>query len=326
MKSKLYWIILAVIVLGYGFFFSSRFFFHENRDYLFTELNTKTKLSEDISLTLKKWTYSKKDKAMMVMFSASNESLSSLELNWATYERHTEKLWGMDTGSTETKLKTEVKYPFENKAITDIESAIEKNEEERSFIMILFVGEQDKGWFIPETAEKKNEKCEYSGFISSLEELSKSILQGSYSAVILHLPSLVIMDYQNIGKFCKNLMIANGNIRIIVMAEGYNINSQIVQAAIASGVRFFMLGTNPSMLKRELSDALDGKTNIDEIFDQLPTENQRDKKKRRNRRELYQLLNDSCRWFYTSYRHDNSGIADRQTPYPARVHSLLHTA
>ena len=49
--------------------------------------------------------------------------------------------------------------------------------------MILFVGEQDKGWFIPETAEKKNEKCEYSGFVSSLEELSKRILQGSFSAL-----------------------------------------------------------------------------------------------------------------------------------------------
>ena len=145
--------------------------------------------------------------------------------------------------------------------------------------MILFVGEQDKGWFIPETAEKKNEKCEYSGFVSSLEELSKRILQGSFSAVILHLPSLVIMDYQNIGKFCKNLMIANGNIQIIVMAEGYNINSQIVQAAIAAGVRFFMLGINTSMLKNELIDALDGKTNIEAVFEQLPTEDQRDRKK-----------------------------------------------
>ena len=87
------------------------------------------------------------------------------------------------------------------------------------------------------------------------------------------------MDYQNIGKFCKNLMIANGNIRIIVMAEGYNINSQIVQAAIAAGVRFFMLGTNASMLKNELTDALDGKTNIEAVFEQLPTEDQRDRKK-----------------------------------------------
>ena len=73
---------------------------------------------------------------------------------------------------------------------------ISKNKEGR-LSMILFVGEQDKGWFVPETAGKKNEKCEYSGFVSSLEELSKRILQGSFSAVILHLPSLVIMDYQS---------------------------------------------------------------------------------------------------------------------------------
>ena len=113
-KSKIYWIILAVIVLGYVFFFTSRSFFHENRNYLFTEINTKAKLSEDVSLTLKKWTYSKNDKAMMVMFSADNESLSELEL------RHTEKLFGMDTGSTEMHLKTEVAYPFGNMVVVSI--------------------------------------------------------------------------------------------------------------------------------------------------------------------------------------------------------------
>ena len=145
--------------------------------------------------------------------------------------------------------------------------------------MILFVGENDKGYFVPEIAEKYDEKCSFSGFVSDLESLSKKILQGSYSTVILHLPSLVIMDYQNIGNFCKNIAIANGNIRLVVMAEGYNINSKIIQAAIGAGVRFFMLGVNAATLKKELSDALGDKTNIEEIFDQLPTENQRDKKK-----------------------------------------------
>ncbi len=145
--------------------------------------------------------------------------------------------------------------------------------------MILFAGEQDKGWFIPETVQKYDEGCQYSGFVSSLEELSKMILQNnSFSTVILHLPTLYIMDYENIGKFCKNLMIA-ANIKIICMAEGYNINSKVIQAAISSGVRFFMLGTNPSMLKKELCNALEGKTNIDEIFAQLPTDEQREKKK-----------------------------------------------
>ena len=145
--------------------------------------------------------------------------------------------------------------------------------------MILFVGENDKGYFVPEIAEKYDEKCSFSGFVSDLESLSKRILQGSYSTVILHLPSLVIMDYQNIGNFCKNISIANGNIRLVVMAEGYNINSKIIQAAIGAGVRFFMLGVNAATLKKELADALDDKTNIEEIFGQLPTENQRDRKK-----------------------------------------------
>ena len=40
-----------------------------------------------------------------------------------------------------------------------------------------------------------------------------------------------------------------------------------------------MLGTNASMLKNELTDALDGKTNIEAVFEQLPTEDQRDRKK-----------------------------------------------
>lgn len=145
--------------------------------------------------------------------------------------------------------------------------------------MILFASEQERGYFVPEVAQKYNEQSEFSGFVSSLDELAKQILKGSYSMVILHLPTLVIMDYKNIGNFCKNIYIANSEIRIVVMAEGYNINSQIIQASIGSGVRFFMLGTNPSMLKSELSDAIQGKTNIEEIFNQLPTENLRDSKK-----------------------------------------------
>ena len=142
-KSKIYWIILAVIVLGYGFFFTSRFFFHENRNYLFTEINTKAKLSEDVSLTLKKWTYSKNDKAMMVMFSADNESLSELELNWATYERHTEKLIGMDTGSTEMHLKTEVAYPFGNMVVVSI-GGVPDSFEEISLSLQLAADDESK--------------------------------------------------------------------------------------------------------------------------------------------------------------------------------------
>ena len=145
--------------------------------------------------------------------------------------------------------------------------------------MIYFVGEQEKGYFIPEVAQKREEKYEYSGFVSDLDVLAKTILTAAYPIVILHLPTLVVMDYNNIGQFCKNISIANSNIRLVVMAEGYNINSKIIQAAISAGVRHFMLGTNAAKLKQELTDALDDKPSIEHIFDTLPTEEQRTKKK-----------------------------------------------
>ena len=147
--------------------------------------------------------------------------------------------------------------------------------------MIYFVGDQDKGYFVPEIAEKFGEKCEFSGFVSNLEELSKTILRAAYSTVILDIPTLtcVVMDYKSIGKFCKNISIANSNIRLIVMAKGYNIHSQIIQAAISGGIRYFMLGTSPTRLKEELTDALEDRTNIEAVFAQIPTEEQRDKKK-----------------------------------------------
>ena len=145
--------------------------------------------------------------------------------------------------------------------------------------MIYFVGEQEKGYFIPDVAQKVNETYDFSGFVSDLDILTKNILSAAYQYVILHLPSLVVMDYTNIVSFCRNLMIANGNIRIIVMAEGYNINSKIIQAAISANVRYFMLGTNSSQLKQELTDAINGKSSIEKIFDTLPTDEQKNKRK-----------------------------------------------
>ena len=122
MKSRLYAVILAVIVLGYGFFFASRFIFHEDRSLLYTELNTTQKLSETVSLTLKKWVYSPKDKAMTVMFSAANNGIEKLDLNWSTTERHTTKFLNIETGTAQSRLSTELSYPFGNMVVVSAEN------------------------------------------------------------------------------------------------------------------------------------------------------------------------------------------------------------
>ena len=102
-KSTIYWIILVIIVLGYTFFFTSKFLFHEEKSLLYTDLQTEQPLSNEVSLILQKWIYSPNERAMMVMFSAKNETLQKLDLNWSTAERHNNAM---------LNLETEIIYPF----------------------------------------------------------------------------------------------------------------------------------------------------------------------------------------------------------------------
>ena len=143
MKSRLYAVILAVIVLCYGFFFASRFIFHEDRSLLYTELNTTQKLSETVSLTLKKWVYSPKDKAMTVMFSVANNGIEKLELNWSTTERHTKKFMSIETGTAQSRLSTELSYPFGNMVVVSI-SNVPKSFEEVALTLQLVQADESK--------------------------------------------------------------------------------------------------------------------------------------------------------------------------------------
>ena len=128
-KSKIYRIALVIIVLGYTFFFTSKFFFHEEKSLFYTDLQTEQSLSNEVSLTLQKWIYSAKENSMMVMFTAENESLKDVELNWATFERHTNHFMNIETGSIQSELETEIIYPFENIIVVHITDVPEKFEE-----------------------------------------------------------------------------------------------------------------------------------------------------------------------------------------------------
>ena len=128
-KSKIYRIALAIIVLGYSFFFTSKFFFHEEKSLLYTDLRTEQALSNEVSLTLQKWIYSAKENSMMVMFTAENESLQEVKLNWATFERHTNHFMNIETGSIQSELETEIIYPFENIIVVNITGVSERFEE-----------------------------------------------------------------------------------------------------------------------------------------------------------------------------------------------------
>ncbi len=90
-------------------------------------MQTEQPLSNEVSLTLQKWVYSPKENSMMVMFSAKNDSLQNLDLNWSTAERH---------NNTMLNLETEIIYPFENIVVVNI-AGIPENFEEVSLSLQL---------------------------------------------------------------------------------------------------------------------------------------------------------------------------------------------
>lgn len=128
-KTVIYWIILAVILLGYTFFFTSRFFFHSEKTLVFTKLNTSVSMSDNVTLTLKKWTYSENDKAMMVVFDAQNTGLAKLDLNYSSMERHTTKMLNIETGTEQTKLSVDIIYPAENMVVVNLTNVPDNFEE-----------------------------------------------------------------------------------------------------------------------------------------------------------------------------------------------------
>lgn len=119
-KSKIYGILTAVIILGYIFFLSSSCIFHTQKNLVYTPINSSAKLSENVSVTLKQWDYSPNDKLMTAMFSVSNSSLEDAVFNWRVQERHTTKLLCLETGQEISLLKAEVDYPFTNMIVVTI--------------------------------------------------------------------------------------------------------------------------------------------------------------------------------------------------------------
>ena len=140
-KSKLYAIILVVIVLGYIFFFASPFIFHIHRDLMYTQINTTAKLSDTVSITIKKWVYSPNDNTMSAMFIIDNSGLNDIVLNRSVQERHTKKFLNIETGSDIISLKSNVEYPYGNIVVVSI-TEVPKGFEEIALSLQLSKGSE----------------------------------------------------------------------------------------------------------------------------------------------------------------------------------------
>lgn len=123
--------------------------------------------------------------------------------------------------------------------------------------MILFIGEQSKGYFIEDCTD---EEITYSGYSSSILGLKNLCLKDKYTAIIFDVEQF-IDNYKVIAdevEIIKN--VSNSN--IIIFAEGYSIKSEIVQALVSKGITNFILAPLLTNKKQQFIASLNNKNNI----------------------------------------------------------------
>lgn len=137
--------------------------------------------------------------------------------------------------------------------------------------MILFVGMQEDGFFVPEVAENFNEEVFFLGYTPDLPAAFAEITAEKYSAVIIdaaHIttPSDLIVD--TVDRIIQAI-----NPRVVIMAKGYNPRAKLISDLQQMGLKDFVLGASLSEQKEEIEKALRGENDndvdVEEYFSSL---------------------------------------------------------
>lgn len=118
--------------------------------------------------------------------------------------------------------------------------------------MILFVGSEETGYFAGEVSPP----VKYTGYQPDITKLPDTILKEPFDAIIFNVEQF-INDIPVITETIKRIRTVS-NRRIIIMASGYPLQSEIVQTLIAEDFRFFILGTTLGAMKEDLRRCIRG--------------------------------------------------------------------
>ena len=121
--------------------------------------------------------------------------------------------------------------------------------------MILFVGTEERGYFIEEASRME---VKFSGYVPDLEEIIDSvILSQSYSHIIID-AEMLVNDYNTIAELSKRIMSAVPS-PLIFLTPGYSEDTELIRSLRRSGVFNFITATSLAGLKSDLIRALEGR-------------------------------------------------------------------
>lgn len=112
--------------------------------------------------------------------------------------------------------------------------------------MILFVGTEERGYFIEEASRME---VKFSGYVPDLEKIIDSvILSQSYSHIIID-AEMLVNDYNTIAELSKRIMSAVPS-PLIFLTPGYSEDTELIRSLRRSGVFNFITATFPGWFKK----------------------------------------------------------------------------
>lgn len=120
--------------------------------------------------------------------------------------------------------------------------------------MILFLGDESKGFFLEDIAAEINNTVKYTGFIPRINEAKEIMANNSYDYIVIDVTQFI--DNSNvISNEIKNVYTAVA-VPIIIFAPGLQYNSEILIALSEAGITKFITGVTPAAQRGQFKDCM----------------------------------------------------------------------
>lgn len=127
--------------------------------------------------------------------------------------------------------------------------------------MILFIGTEQAGYFIREVALSYQIPLETTGLVLDLKQIQTLALKEKYEYIIINV-GMLTASCSEVATMIKNIRMSTSG-RIIILAQGYSIKSEMIQELANVPITNFLTSNNISEIKEQLENALKGIDDID---------------------------------------------------------------
>lgn len=147
--------------------------------------------------------------------------------------------------------------------------------------MIIFIGAQDRGFWVRETADIRNEEIQFVESSMTVRDQINSILQLSGETMIFDIEQYVD-PAPELAEEIKQIERAK-NTTVVIYAPGYDRESRIVRELMFHGIHYFVFSGNFSEAREELERCLCG------YYKEPTKEELQDLKKQEERKRMFKI-------------------------------------